>query len=97
MRRLSTFIFGMVFGAGLLYFALNYHLIHADDGLHLVPKLNAELGSTYVDIREFTLADWADHPQLASALIESDQRDLMEGAANDALHNGLDRILGGDR
>ena len=97
MRRLSTFIFGMAVGAGLLYGALNYHLIRADDGLHVVPKLNVELSSTYVDIREFTPADWSKRPQLASALLQSDQRELVDGAVDDAFRNGLDRLLGGDR
>lgn len=97
MGRLGTFIFGMAVGAGLLYGAMSYHVVHADDGLHLVPKLNAELQSTYVDIREFTPADWSQHPQLASALLQSDQRDLVDGAVDDALRNGIDRFLGNDR
>ena len=97
MKRLTSFIFGMIVGAGLLYGALHYHLVHATDGLHLVPKLDAELKSTYVDIREFTFADWSNHPSLAAALMKSEKRELMEGAANDALNNGLDRFLGGDQ
>ena len=94
MKRITSFFFGMAVGAGLLYAALHYHLVHADDGLHLVPKLSAELSSTYVDIREYTVRDWANHPDLAAALMKSDQANLVEGAASDALHNGLDRILG---
>ena len=43
MRRLSTFFFGMVAGGLLIYAALNYHLIQAKDGLHLIPKVDATL------------------------------------------------------
>ena len=96
MKRLSSFLFGMVAGAALLYGALNYHLIRAQDGLHLVPKLDAELSGTYVDIRGFTITDWSQQPNLAAALIDADRRELVEGAASDALRNGLDRLLGGD-
>ena len=95
MKRLTSFIFGMPVGAGLLYATLHFHLIHADDGLHLIPKLSPELKSTYVDIREFTVHDWAAYPDLAAALMKSDQGNLVEGAATDALNNGLKRILGG--
>lgn len=95
MKRFVTFVFGMIAGAGLLFGALNYHLVRADDGLHLVPKLNAKLSGTYVDIRGFTFADWAKNPDLAAALIDAGQRDLVEGTASDALRNGLNRFLDG--
>ncbi len=93
MKRLTTFFCGMIAGAALLFGALKYHVIRANDGLHLVPKLDAKLGATYVDIRNFTVADWASHPDLAAAMINDDQRELVEGAASDALQQGLDRLL----
>jgi hypothetical protein len=96
MKRLMTFFFGMIAGAVLLLGAQRYHVIRADDGLHLVPKLHANLADTYVDIRSFTGADWISHPDLASAMIDDDRRELVEGAATDALQNGLDRFLGSD-
>lgn len=93
MKRLMTFVFGMITGAFLLFGALNYYLIRANDGLHLVPKLDAKLAGTYVDIRNFTVADWAQHPDLAGALIDDGQRELVEGAASDALRTGIDQFL----
>jgi hypothetical protein len=93
MKRLMTFLCGMIAGAVLLFGALEYHVIRANDGLHLVPKLDAKLAATYVDIRTFTLADWAQHPELAAALIDDDQHELVEGAASDALHKGLNQFL----
>ena len=96
MKRFTTFLLGMAVGAGLLFGALNYHLVRADDGMHLVRKVDAKLSGTYVDIRGFTFADWAKHPDLAAALIDAGQRDLVEGAASDALRNGLNRFLDGN-
>lgn len=80
-------------GAVLLYVVMHYHVIHAKDGLHWVAKTSPQLESTYVDIREFTVASWAQHADVAAALIAADKQELLEGAANDALLNGIDRWL----
>ena len=93
MRRLSTFIFGMVVGGLLIYLALNYHLIHAKDGIHLVPKTSATLAATYVDVRNFALADWANHQDVALAIVKADRGELLHSVAGDSVLNGLDRIL----
>lgn len=94
MKRLSAFIMGMIVGGALLYTALHYHLVRAQDGMHLVPKAESSLAATYVDIRSFGPRDWANHPKLAAALFESGQEDLMNSAVDGALQNGLDRLLG---
>lgn len=94
MRRWSTFLVGMVVGALLLYGALSYHIIHARDGMHLVPKTSARLAGMYVDIREFTPRDWIDHPEIFAALHDAQREDLISLAADDAIFNGLDRLLG---
>jgi hypothetical protein len=93
MRRLSTFIFGMVVGGLLIYVALNFHVVKARDGMHLVPKVDAKLAEAYVDIRNFTPADWQQHPEVAMAIFRADRGDLLESAASDTLKNGLDQFL----
>lgn len=89
MRRLSTFLLGAVVGAGLMYGGLKYHLVRANDGLHLVPKLTAELGNTYVDIRHFTWQDWQEHRDLALAMARSGDGELLRDAAD----AGLQRLM----
>jgi hypothetical protein len=93
MRRLSTFIFGMVVGGLLIYLALNYHLIHAKDGIHLVPKIDATLAATYVDARNFGPRDWAANKDVAMAIFKADRGDLFQSVTSDSLLNGLDRLL----
>lgn len=93
MRRLPTFIFGMVAGGLLIFAALNYHLINANDGMHLVPKVDATLAGAYVDVRNFGPRDWAQHPEVAMALFKADRGDLLEAAAGNSLEVGLDRLL----
>lgn len=96
MRRMITFVLGMVVGGLLLWGALQYHVLHTRDGLRLVPKVNASLAKSYVDIRGFTVADWAQNTDLVLALTNSNQSELMGNAAGDALQNGLDRLLNRD-
>ena len=55
MRRSMTFLTGMIIGGVLLYGALSYHILRADDGFHLIPKTSDRLAATYVDIRKFTV------------------------------------------
>ena len=93
MRRLMTFFLGMVVGGILLYGAMSYHVIRADDGLHVIPKTSARLASTYVDIRQFTVTDWANRTDVVEAIIRADKPELKRGTAVDALQNGLDRFL----
>ena len=93
MRRLPTFLFGMIVGGILIYGSLHYHLINAPSGLHLVPKLNSTLAATYVDIRGFGLADWTNHQDVAGALLAANRQDLLASSASDTLRNGLDQLL----
>ena len=92
MRRLMTFMLGMIAGGALLYAALQYHVIRASDGLHLIAKTKPQIKTTYVDIRNFRIADWTQHPALLQALLNANKPDLVEGAANGVLQNGLDRL-----
>jgi hypothetical protein len=93
-RRWFTFLLGVVVGGLLIYGALNYHIVRASDGLHLIPKVDATLANTYVDIRNFGPADWAERPELAMSLLKANRRELMDAAAADTLRTGLDRLLG---
>jgi hypothetical protein len=94
MRRWSTFLFGVAVGGLIIYGVLNYHVIHARDGMHLVPKVDAQLAGTYVDIREFTLRDWANHLEIVAALRAAKRDDLLEMSADDTADRLLDRVLG---
>jgi hypothetical protein len=89
MRRLPTFIFGMVVGGLLIYLALNYHLIRAKDGLHLVPKVSATLADTYVDVRSFRPGNFVSHRDVVTALLKSGQGELIDSLAADSVRNSL--------
>jgi hypothetical protein len=93
MSRLSSFLFGMVAGAGLLQGVTTYHIVRASDGFHLITKQPARLGETYVDIRSFTVSDWVARPQLASALVQANQQHLLGDSAATALQDKAKQLL----
>ncbi len=93
MSRLLSFLMGMVAGALLCYGATNYHLIRAQDGFHVVQKVQARLAEAYVDVREFGAADWTDHPELVAAIIRENKQHLMTGAAVSAIQDGVSQVL----
>jgi hypothetical protein len=93
IRRLMTFFLGMVAGGALLFGAMNYHLIRAHDGVHFVPKISPKLAATYVDIRGFSAADWAQHSEITTALISADQTSLMKSSVSESLHKRIDQFL----
>jgi hypothetical protein len=93
MSRLSSFLFGMVAGAGLLQGVSTYHIVRASDGFHVVTKRPSRLGETYVDIRQFTMTDWAARPQLASALVQANQQQLVGDSAAAALQDQAKQLL----
>jgi len=93
MKRLSSFFLGMATGAMLMYGATLYHVVRASDGIHVVAKQPPRLAETYVDIRNFTMADWAGHPQLASALVQANQQQLLGESATGALREAVNQTL----
>ncbi len=93
IRRLMTFFLGMVTGGALLFAAMNYHLIRAHDGIHFVPKISPKLAAAYVDIRDFSAADWAQHSDITTALIRADQASLMKGSVSESLQKKIEQFL----
>jgi len=101
MKKFMNFVFGVAVGAAVMFVALKFHVVRAEDGFHMVPKTLAKLNSIYVDIREFTIADWDGHRELALDLANSRKAYLLEDAAKNTLNNavldifdGLDGTLG---
>jgi hypothetical protein len=93
MRRLMTFFLGMVAGGALLYSAERYHLVHAEDGLHLIPKLESQLAATYVDIRKFSPADWAQHADFDMAITNAEQGEFLKNSATKSLEGTMDGLF----
>ncbi len=70
-----------------------YHVVRASNGFHLIPKQPSRLGETFVDIRSFTMTDWTARPQLASALVQANQQQLLGDSAVAALRDKAQQLL----
>ncbi len=93
MSRLGTFLLGMIVGFLLYAGATNFHVIRARDGVHLVAKQHSRLAETYIDIRQFTLSDWTNHPELAAALATANKQYLIGDAATTSLEEGVNQLV----
>jgi len=94
-RLLAVFVFGVVAGGGLIFGAQRYHLVRAQDGVYLVPKLESTFQDAYVDVRQFGLRDWADHKLLTTAIIKAKKEHLMQDSAASDLNKGMNAALDG--
>ena len=94
MGRIGNFLLGFLIGGATVYASLHYHVVRADDGMHMVPKLTSTFAETYVDVRGFGFDEWNQHRTLALALAQSDKGYLVEGIAVDALDQSMRDLLG---
>jgi len=89
VRRMSSFLMGIVVGGAFVFASLKFHLIRAEDGFYLVPKVNSEFRHAYVDIRGFGGAQWSEHRWLAAALVRSNKQHLLQGAVPAGFAEGV--------
>jgi len=93
MRGIMTFLFGVAVGAGGMFASHTYHLVRAEDGFHIVPKLTPQFGDTYVDIRHFDLRAWDQHRPLAVALVKANKPQLVTQGAGESLRHAAKGVL----
>jgi hypothetical protein len=94
MSRIGALIFGILVGGGLVYGALNYHVVRTESGHEFIPKKEMSFDETYVDARNFGLADWAKHADLAQAILKADKGHLINESAVKNLTNGVKDLFG---
>jgi hypothetical protein len=95
MGRFGSFLLGFILGGAAVFGGLKYHVVHAKDGVHFVPKIYATFGEIYVDIRDFNPSDWGEHKALATALIKADKGHLMGDSATNQLQELGENFLEG--
>lgn len=77
LRFLSGIVVGMVLGFVFTLSAMHYHFLRTENSIAVVAKRHPALASTYMDIRDWTAADWAEHPDLVYTLFKNDRQDLL--------------------
>lgn len=93
MNKFSALIFGILIGAALMFVGLKYSVVRANNGFHLIAKSAAKLNTAYIDIREYTAADWKDRIDLATDIANSKNTELQEEVTRSAMNNSLDSIF----
>ena len=92
MSRIGCLIVGVLLGAGLVYGALNYHVLRTTEGVEFVPKLSANFGDTYLDVRAFGVSDWADHDIVARAVVKSGKDHILRDSATRSVQDGINSL-----
>lgn len=84
MAGLKTFLTGLFIGSTTSLVAMQIHVVNTDDGLTVLPRAHRPpVSTTYVDVREWSLAMWRQHPEVAEAAVKSGRVDLLgDGALN---------------
>lgn len=85
MGKFKPFLFGVLAGAGVIFVALQYHVVQTHEGFRVVPRTpQHSLGLAYADTRNYDARMWADRPELARALVANGSTDLVANSvAND--------------
>lgn len=79
MFGLFKFGAGLILGAAATLVAMNYHIVRTADNVAFVPKRYAGLQDSYVDVRNWGIADWTEHPDFVWTLYKNDRQDLIPG------------------
>jgi hypothetical protein len=93
IRRLLFAALLIVLGGVLTYFSLGYHYVRTDDGWLMVPKTEMHFNDTFVDIREWSLRDYREHPELVEALVEDGHADVIPDQLTEQLREALDSLF----
>ncbi|MCG6154927.1 hypothetical protein [Rubinisphaera margarita] len=94
MTRLLALFAGILLGGLLMYFSFSYHIVTTGKKTYYVPKTKAQVADFYVDIREWNHQNWAEHPELANAMIKAGHGDLVRRSIAEDLLDAVFRRSG---
>jgi hypothetical protein len=94
MPRVGTFFLGFLVGGAVVYTSLHYHIVRANDGVHFIPKMTSSFSETYVDVRHFSVQDWADRVSLSTAVTAAGKSQMMHGSLVQPMHQAVDGFMG---
>ena len=91
--NLGSFVGGVVVGGALMYGSLTHHVLRTEQGYRLVPKLQPGLAETYLDVRQFTISDWARHRGVAAAVVTAGRQEIFTQQAADTVTQGVGELI----
>ncbi|MCA9084367.1 MAG: hypothetical protein KDA81_09945 [Planctomycetaceae bacterium] len=86
MTAFKPFLFGLLTGSGIMFVALQYHVVQSHEGFRVVPRTPQHaLGLAYADVRNWDAEQWADRPELTRALVAHGSTDLIAKSVADSV------------
>lgn len=93
MRSFPAFLLGAAAGAGLMFSAMHYHVVRAQDGMHWIKKARPRLAEVYVDIRSFGVNEWAEHKEMAFDISQAGKQHLLINSASSIFEQGVGNVM----
>ncbi len=95
MKNFKPFVLGCIAGCGVMFVALQYHIVQSHDSLQFVPRTpKSTLGLAYADVRQWQAEQWTDFPELARALVAHGSSDLIAASVANGITDSLDPDAG---
>jgi hypothetical protein len=93
MNRLIVFLFGAICGGGAASCVYTCHIVQTKDAWLIVPRAGVNVNDIYVDVRQWSLADWRKHPDLARDMLKAGHAEVIkEQAVDDVVDEAVDRL-----
>ena len=86
---LRSFVTGMAVGGALVYGSLTHHVLRTENGLTTVPKLQPSFEEIYLDVRQYSISDWARHKAVAAAIVSAHKEEIFTGHASQTVSQGV--------
>ena len=68
---------------------MHFYVVHSKEGVSVVRKVTPVAEFPYVDVRNFTMADWQKRPQLSIALTKAKKVGVLGEAATNSVGNSV--------
>ena len=85
----GSFLTGLVIGGAAVYGSLGWHVLRTDEGFEVVAKTQGTFAETYLDVRNYTLSDWASHKTLSAAIVQAKKERIFQSATMRSATGGV--------
>ncbi|MGC9327565.1 MAG: hypothetical protein ACP5I1_08020 [Candidatus Hinthialibacter sp.] len=79
--------------AGGAWFIANHTIIKTDKEYVFAKKESMSFENNYVDVREWGVSEYIEHPEIAQALIEAGYQDIQESLENSEVKAKVDEAI----
>ena len=89
MNRIIIFIIGIVSGTAVTTAVHHSHLVRTDENWIIVPRSGVTLKDAYADIRQWSVKEWREHPELMRDLVKAGRAEVIGSELTDRILDEL--------